>query len=54
MNLADMLFPKSQEKTLSQTEQAALELAKGMIDIQTLNTHLISQCFITQLNQEIF
>jgi len=34
MNLADMLFPKSQEKTLSQTEQAALELAKGMIDIQ--------------------
>lgn len=34
MNLTDLIFPKSQEKTLSQSEQAALELAKGMIDIQ--------------------
>jgi type IV secretory pathway VirB4 component len=34
INLADMIFPKSQEKNLSQSEQAALELAKGMIDIQ--------------------
>jgi type IV secretory pathway VirB4 component len=34
MNLAELIFPKSQEKNLSQSEQAALELAKGMIDIQ--------------------
>jgi len=34
MNLKDVLFPKKEEKNLSQSEQAALELARGMIDIQ--------------------
>jgi len=34
MNLSDLLFPKPKEANLSQSENAALELAKGMIDIQ--------------------
>jgi len=34
INIQDMIFPKKEEKTLSPSEKAAIELAKGMIDIQ--------------------
>jgi hypothetical protein len=34
MSILDNLLPKKEEKVISQSEKAALELARGMIDIQ--------------------